>query len=281
MKKKIYIIPVIFLIGLVFINAVIVKADFTEKEKNSIQLAYETGDDGWEYAFKIYLYKNKENKYMFNGYNMKYEELEGFYIPVKDMNTGELLDKIKPSAITLSVSEKYSEDIKKISEYFTEKQFVKKITEKEVQDLTLKYIDKNFVVKLFNKAVVSKKNVGKGKFPSSKLFDKVYVNSTNPSMKGKWRISYLIDHGYVSKIYIDFINEKGKYLKEKNKYYDKSTKIITDLEIMENELENIANDGALENFEIDASKYSEISEISIKDLNKLIKKVTNKLKVNK
>lgn len=96
-------------------------------------------NDGWIYLFEINYQNNVNDKklYIFDGYNLKYDKLDGYYIPVIDSTTGKEVDRVIPNYITLGISEKYKEDIKKISDFFNEKQFTNKITLKDLNSLNI------------------------------------------------------------------------------------------------------------------------------------------------
>lgn len=173
-------------------------------------------NDGWIYLFEINYQNNVNDKklYIFDGYNLKYDKLDGYYIPVIDSTTGKEVDRVIPNYITLGISEKYKEDIKKISDFFNEKQFTNKITLKDLNSLNIKNFDKNYLVNMFNKCLDEELKTQPGEYYESSFVDKVNVESTDNNMDGTWQLSYLLDFGYIYDVDIEFISNKNDYLSD-------------------------------------------------------------------
>ncbi len=170
--------------------------------------------DDWIYVFEIYYPEDNQDKimYLFDGYNLKYEKMDDYYIPLINKETGEEIDKIIPNYITLSISKQYKEDIRNITSFFNLKQFTKPITLKDLDDLKTKNIDKNYLVNIFNNAMNSTIKNTPGKYIDKSFLDRVNVESSNTNLNGKWQLSYLIDFGYISEVNIEFISDDGEYI---------------------------------------------------------------------
>ncbi len=270
------VIGVIIALGAVMANT-IDNEDKKEREF-TIKYAYDDKEDGWKIAFKINLYSNGKRSYSFNGYNLKYDELDGYYIPMVDKDTGEIVEKIKPKTITLSVSEKYSEEVLAINKYFNEKQFMTSISLYDLNDLSLKNIDKDYLVNLFNRAINSKEIEEPGNYADSPLSDCIKVESTEESMPGTWRLFYIIDYGNISDIYIDFISKDGTHLKDKKKMNEKEKNITSEITELEHSLIDKLNQKSVmskeknTNYSVIAKEYVALENSSLpkNDIQKLI-----------
>ena len=242
MKKRNKIIISITLSLALFLCSVIgIKALTIVNEENgtvdyTLKYAYNAREDGWYDAFKIYLKENGKNQYMFNGYNLKYEKMENCYIPVIDEKTGKVVDKIIPPGVSLATLEEYRNDINKINQYFTEKQFDKVININDVKELELDKISKEYVVGLFNKAISSKELTETGEYIESTIFKRVEVESDNNSQPGKYILSYTIDYGFITNVYIDFEYNDGTYLKDNYQLTLYNNDNVNNIEILQTQV---------------------------------------------
>ena len=137
--------------------------DFFEENKDAInnyaeRIGIIEGEDGWYYQFLTTTYENGEDdtNNFFSGCNLKYSELDNYYVPVYSED-GELIDKWS-SIPRLSASQKSingvteAEEVEIIDNFFDEKQFRREITVEDLEDLELNNFDKEFIVELFNNA---------------------------------------------------------------------------------------------------------------------------------
>lgn len=233
--------------------------------------------DGWVYVFEIDYPDNKKDKnmYIFDGYNLKYKELDGFYVPYINSKTGEEIDRIIPNYITLSISETYKKDIRKIGDFFNKQQFNDKITIDNLKDLEIKNFSKEYLVDMFNKALASELKTTPGEYYDSSFIDKTSVTSTDENMIGEWQISYLLDFGYISDVNIEFIDSEGNYLSDvaQNKNASATGKtMFSNIQEMENNIVKTQKiESSLENL---AKEKIAINS----DLDKLLNKFSKKLK---
>ena len=137
--------------------------DFFEENQDAIKSYAERigiikGEDGWYYQFLTTTYNNGEDdtNNFFSGCNLKYSELDDYYVPVYSED-GEVIDKW-PSIPRLTASQKSingvteSEESDMIDDYFDEMQFGRAIDINDLDDLDLYHFDKKFIVDLYNKA---------------------------------------------------------------------------------------------------------------------------------
>ena len=239
MKKRYYLlIATILLFGCFAIYKYQnVNADSKDlsNHKTYTQSAYDIKEDGWIYYFKIYSTDYNETQYEFNGYNLKYSDMDGYVIEVKDSSTNEVIDTIKPGYVSLINSKEYKDDIKNISSYFNENGFKKEISLEDLNDLTLKKLNREYIKELFNQAINKEKEEVDGKYAKAPVFGIKSKVSTDKNLEGTWQVAYLLDHGDIYKINIEFIDKKGNYVSDTKTNED----IINQINSEEN---NIIND---------------------------------------
>lgn len=273
MKKNKIIIPIISVLALVVVAIIIGKATASDVDTKmnqeapyTMKYAYDDHEDGWTIGFKIYYHPNDRITYSFNGYNMKYEELDGYYVPMIDSTTGEVVEKLKPDVIRLSTSEKLSGEINDINEYFNEKKFKESIILSDLDELKTNKIDKEYLVELFNKTINSEELTSKGNYADSSLFDRVEVESTTTDLEGTWKLSYTVDYGNITNIYIDLVSKDGKYLKSTKKQNKIQQSTIESIKVFEDELVKKLNQNDIKK-EVEKSNYSKVSKNYVESIN--------------
>ncbi|MCR5609806.1 MAG: hypothetical protein K6G26_12165, partial [Lachnospiraceae bacterium] len=105
-------------------------------------------EDGWIYTLNLTQSMDKDgsDSYHFDGYNLKHSTMDGF----SGSSSINRFNSVADSIPMLSNSSEYLNDVKNISEFFTEKNFTKAITDKDLAELELTKIDKTDIVVLFN-----------------------------------------------------------------------------------------------------------------------------------
>ena len=242
----------------------------TEYAQKSV---YDEMDDGWIYTFEI-LYPNDDSErvYMFDGYNLKYKQLDGYYVPVVDSTTNKEIDRVIPEYITLSISEHSKKDIEEIVKYFNEKQFDNKITIKDLSSLNISTISKEYLVDIFNRTIDSKLKTEPGEYYKSNFIGRVSVESSDSSMPGEWQATYILNYGDVYNVDIEFIDQNGKYLDAKQKentLSEKESELVSEIETLEN---RHVIDNMTSNY-----RANSLNGIDNPDLNKLMVKLQEKL----
>lgn len=263
MKKIIIPFSLIF----VFISSILLLNKFDVVAKENIEENFTSRsycdhrEDNWIYCFKIN-YSDNKTTYIFNGYNLKYKELPGYSIPVKDKETGEVIEKIKPEYITLINSEKYGKELIDIRDYFNKKQFNSSISVDDIQDLNITVVNKDYLVDIFNKAILSPKEKNDGKYANAPFFGVETKESNIENINGKWQVAYLLRNGDIYDINIEFIEEqKNNTLSEDSTF--KSSENYNKLSSTLNEIENemIKN----QSFNIDNSNLQNEDLLSLLD----------------
>ncbi len=213
-KVVVPLIVVLLVITLfIFSDKISVDAKKVEGTDFSLKSAYEKQEDGWLYLFRIYYPDdNSDKSYIFNGYNLKYKEMEGYSIPVIDKTTGEIVDEIKPEYVSLINSEEYRDDLIAIRNYFNKKQFNNSITVDDLNGLNIGVVSKEYLVSIFNKAINSSKEKIDGDYAAANFFDIKTKESTDESMKGTWQVAYILRNGDIFDVDIEFIDESGNYI---------------------------------------------------------------------
>ncbi len=284
-RKKIYIILASSIIAFTICFSVLYTVNAGKNTVNvgenvlftSQKSVYDDMGDGWIYNFKIYYSDDSSNKklYMFDGYNLKYKQLDGYYVPIVYSKTGEVIDKIIPNYITLSISEKYKSDIVNISDFFNEMQFTRQITVTDLKKLKIENFDKEYIVDIFNRTIESELQTEPGQYYESGFVGRASVNSTVQNMPGEWQASYLLDFGRIYKVNIEFINSDGTYLSDVSPI-ENTTLMISDII---NTLEtNIVNVQEINHEVSTINETSSLSTNSINsDLNRLLEKLVEEL----
>lgn len=189
-------------------------------------------DDGWVCYFEISNYQNDYNYYIYNCINLKHQTLDDFYAIGTEMDkNGKSFEyRVKPIWVDYIWSN-YEPDLRKISNYFQERNFKNNITIDDLKDLKLETdIDKNEVLDLYNKAVNSKRVLQFGKFID---FQPVNVIKSMNINGYEWTFGYNIFHGRIENVYLDckYNNVWLNDIKEKNDY---QKIILEDIPIIEN-----------------------------------------------
>lgn len=266
----------LFLCSVIGIKALTIVNEENSKVDYTLKYAYNVREDGWYDAFKIYLKENDENQYMFNGYNLKYENMENCYIPVIDEKTGKIVDKIIPPGVSLATLEDYRNDINEINRYFTEKQFDKVISINDVRELELDKISKEYVIGLFNKAISSSELTETGEYVDSTIFNRIEIDSTNIEQPGKYILSYTIDYGYITNLYIDFEYSDGSYLKDNTQRTLSNEGNINNIDILQTQvMESLNKKNLNKDVENGLVKTYIVDQSVEKDINNLLQE-TNK-----
>ncbi len=268
--QKIMKIGMVLIVPIVIIGVFLILNDTKTQAEKGTPLSFtrkntfDRKEDDWIYTFEInYPNTNEKNNYIFDGYNLKYKESEEHYIPVYDENGNEAY-RVKPECLSLSNSEKYKDDILSINLYFNEKQFEEKITEDDLQDLDINYIDKEYLLDIFNRTVESKVKTLAGEYYNSSFIGRVSQESTDKNLPGEWQATYILDFGNIYDINIQFIDKSGNYLSEKD-----------------NQNMNSKEKGILNQIESVKKESLNLQKITTKNTNKdvqtLLEKLQNKL----
>lgn len=272
--KKITVPLVVILLiiaSFVFSNKINVDAKKVEGTDGSLKSAYEKQEDGWIYMFRIYFTNdNSDRSYIFNGYNLKYKEMEGYSIPVIDTTTDEIVDEIKPEYVSLINSEEYRDDLIAIRDYFNEKQFNSSITVDDLNGLNFDVVSKEYLVSIFNKAINSPEEKIDGDYAAANFFDIKTKASTDESMKGTWQVAYILRNGDIFDVNIEFIDESGNYiLDSENKIttYSNDNNLSSKVKLMEEDM--------VKNQTLYSEKISD--EIINDDLDSLLEEIQSEL----
>ena len=216
--------------------------DFFEENQDAIKSYAERigiikGEDGWYYQFLTTTYNNGEDdtNNFFSGCNLKYSELDDYYVPVYSED-GEVIDKW-PSIPRLTASQKSingvteAEEVEIIDDFFDEKQFRREITVEDLEGLELNNFDKEFIVELFNNSyntyfdkTVTKFNLSGCSIESDKEQDGYKYNIGVMHLRrgiGVIRIDLLYSDG----TYLSDLVEDGKATNKQKEIYENFKKI--------------------------------------------------------
>ena len=218
---------ILYIFLLLVLTLSIVACGKKEEQQNEVESDDEVGfyetqavldkDDGWVYYFALSRDKSgKITYYDFNGLNLIYKSLDGYYIPVYN-EAGKEVSQVKPTALFLNYDQKHRKEYERISDYFNEKKFSSEITMDDLKDLKTDYYKKEDILYLFNEAVKQDYVRPMGDAIQDGFYESNVVNNSY------WQFAILGCYGYADRIRIDYISN-GVSLREsveKNKKYDK------------------------------------------------------------
>lgn len=179
--------------------------------------------DGWFYFFCIQYPKTDKSiktvknnydrsnaySYVFDGFNLKYKKLDGYYVKISDKDGNEV-GQIEPAFPSLSVSETQRDEINEISDFFANKSFNKIISLTDLEDLNVNTIDKESLVQMFN-AAYEKEPIELGKYTDLPQAEIVLSDSEK---NYKYSIGYYVEYGNIIKINIDILYDDNTYLSD-------------------------------------------------------------------
>lgn len=208
-------------------------------------------------------YKFDDNAvYVFDGINLKYKQLDNYYIPIYDKNNMEI-GKTDAAFPSLSVSTFYREEVQAINNFFNEKQFSKEISLNDLAGLEISKIEKEILIDMFNRAY-HKEPAELGDYLGLPFVAILSSISTNGYI---FQVGYYVEYGNIIKVNIEVIYDNGTYLSDlvSNKNLD------AEQEAFSNKLSRLEK-FILLNQDFDISKADEYDE-SLKILLNLMKRI--------
>lgn len=193
------------------------KNDVGEKIDWPRKIAIKEKEDGWVCIFEIMDYSSVRDEkpyyYDYDCHNFKYKSMHDFVGKGTeiDSNGNEYTYDIAVNHPSYTFNDKYRKDLHNITDYFNDKQFVKEIKIKDLEELELKYISKEDVLELYNKAVSSNKIDKFGKYPNLHLYEWLTVSMTLDNYT--WYVGHSIDFGHISYISLELMID-GEYLSD-------------------------------------------------------------------
>lgn len=186
----------ILAIGLFTVNAQNSYSTNSNNVEYTKRSVYDEKEDGWVYGFEIvYVTKDSSINYIFDGYNLKHRPSgTEYYVSYKD-EEGNEIERIPSKYATLSTSEKYRDDIKKINEFFNENKFEQIISLNDLSELDITEIKKEYLVDLFNRTINSKIKTSAGNYLDIPSLDWKVQTSTDENYPGEWQVMYIMDYG--------------------------------------------------------------------------------------
>ncbi len=278
MREKIFICLIFVILVLTIINIIDQnKADDKltiedEEEYIGTRDSLFQGNDGWYFFFVINSYgENGRTENVFDGFNLKYQKMEGYNILVYDYTGKNIKDRI-PTTPSKSISEKTvngkmeRNEVFEISKYFDEKQFNREISEEDLNDLELEHYDKKFIVNLYNSAINSKLDDTVTKFNISSLEFLTDAKNNGYSVN----IGIMSQRKGIVAVRIDLIYDNGVYLSDlinSKKATQKQIKIYNNLVSIGNKLVETQEANLKEKFDLNGDIYDRVFSL-LKELEK-------------
>lgn len=207
-------VTLLIFIGLIY--------NINNSEKDKLEKTYfyhksygEWIDDEWYYFFQnISLDGKKVDTHFYDGCNLKHSTLDDYGVQIKNEN-GEIVE-IMEDIPSLSISQKYTNnqreglEIVLIDEFFDKNKYNDVIIEEDLEDLKVYNIDKDILLRIFNKSIQQKFDNSMGKYIMGTCEYK-----TEEFKDGyKWNIGLVTMSGYIKAIRLDIIYSDGSYLSD-------------------------------------------------------------------
>ena len=236
LKKTLIAIIIIMSISIIILFGIIFYAKFSsnnnhieiispgEKIYNNYEkIATKELDDGWVCMMIINNSIDNKNFYLYHCLNIKYQDLKGFNSYKYDTE----LKRYYVSSTNIpsySNNSDYNTELKIVKDYLNKKQFNNQITMNDLDGLDIKFIDKNILLELFNKAITSDSINIYGNYPNA-IRHICNYEYTSYKTGETYVTSYYVDNsGYIRNVYIDlkYGNDYLSDLVKSNKVKDKS-----------------------------------------------------------
>lgn len=203
------------------------------------QIAVKEKEDGWVCTFELEYLKENMNTPYYYGYNcenFKYEELYDFMPTGQETDQNGILYEYKTTTNhpQYIFHKEYGKDIKKINEYFDEKDFKTTITLSDLDGLNLSKISKEEVLELYNQAISSPKIMKWGR----QIFEQhvSYMSTSISKDDYSWKIGYIIPWGHIEYVSIELMI-KDEYLSDlmkQNKATEEQKELYKNIKEIEN-----------------------------------------------
>jgi len=171
----------------------------------------EESEDGWYHIFYIETMKNDEYTYYFyNAYNLKYAQIPGYVH--RGYSGGEVVETMMPAVPGLHVSPNAARyEFIDIADFFAQKKPTSEISVSYLDELDLKYISKEEIVRLFNCAINSdpEPEGSYWELPTS-----IICPEKNGTDGYRWQLSYYINYGNIQTVQIHLIYDDETYLSD-------------------------------------------------------------------
>lgn len=172
-------------------------------------------EDGWVYFIQEDIsYEDgvgqTDISYNFDGVNLKYANLEDYYVPV--MEDGKEVDRLDGIPM-LSLNKKYKGELQEINQCLLEKKdMIGKLTEKDLAELQGSQFDKKEIAELFNRLEKSKRYHNKSDDLSKYIYLPEYDALSRELDNGdKVQLMYFCALQGLARVRIEVIDAKGAY----------------------------------------------------------------------
>lgn len=251
-KKKIFIISfiIVLCLSIIFI-CLILKNDnnlnkYLDDEKNDngdefvkfpSRIALKEKEDGWVCYFTME-YTNDNNElpyyYGYNCENFKYSKLPNYIPHATEIDEDGIYSyEVSVNHPNYLYNDEYDLDLLNISNYFKDRGFNKEITISDLEELELKNISKDEVLKLYNEAIASDIILKYGK--NEKINCPSYLNFSIKRENYIWSVGFINHFGHIKYINIELLID-DIYLSDlikTNQANEEQIKIYEDIEKIE------------------------------------------------
>lgn len=181
-------------------------------------------DDGWYGTITIVIPKNNMESESIKGnydlkniqsvhvnvINVKYQKLEGFYIPLKNKE-GEETGKMTTVMPTFLQSPQYGDMMAEIGNFLANQKFAREIVVEDLKDLVIKGIAKEDIVFLYNQAISKVPDKKNDVFLNIKYFN---MGMTTLKNGDKIQVGYVSNYTDIGVCNIEYILKDDTYLSD-------------------------------------------------------------------
>ncbi len=205
---------IISVLLIVVIIAALVGCSKEETIGFKVKVATNMDDEGWLYYLynEVYSGDDGDSSTQFGAYNLKYKTIEGFQIPIKDSNTGEIVDYSQSSLPYLHISPdtELKNELDTLNKYLNEIEHTRTLNEKDFSNLNLKLLDLSNIVELYNKML------GAEEEPDGSYEHLPEANIEQESLIDgyQWQVGYYISYGNIKCVRIDLLIDGSDYLSD-------------------------------------------------------------------
>jgi len=219
-------------------------------------------DNGWYY----YIYENTNGEYFFDGCNLKYNELDGYYVNIYENESMKEIYYKMPTFPSLSVSDHSKgntlerDDVQAIDRFFTERNFEGSIEEKDLSELKITNFAIDDILNLYNTLAAEDFS---SELTTLRLSECDYVYD---DLKNGFKvfIGFLVERRGVAAIEIDLIYNNGTYLSDlisNNKASNKQIKLYENFQKIEGYIINNQDLDISSDFAFKGDEYNRIYKL--------------------
>ena len=218
MRQKIFFSLSVFLVLFILIGTgcdTVKPVESQPKFNFYTKSATRTTEDGWVYFINYEWTKEyvdeANSSYLYGAYNLKYQHLDGYDIPMINQQTGEVMRYLKSDIPYLAYNQNADKEIRALNDFLQKKAFQAPITAADLDGLQFDYIDRDDVIALFNQMITSE-NLPEGKYG---YLPEASIEQEDSLLSGyRWQVGQFGCLGNIQQIDIELLYEDDVHLSD-------------------------------------------------------------------